>query len=191
MAAPITHIVLTAKVFGKFFKHQKKKDFFIGTCFPDIRYLKIINRDKTHYQNISINDFKNDSSFLVGVKFHSLLDEVREKYMVKNKAYTLCQQSAFAPQSLKLLEDEMLYSYLKDWRTYVISEANLKKWHTLMKQYFIKRPDRKTINSYIRQIGFSESVVRETHKNLRLMRQNPKIIKIINNLYNNFEQLIT
>jgi len=41
MAAPITHIALTEKIFDKFFKDKKRKDFFIGTLFPDIRYLKI------------------------------------------------------------------------------------------------------------------------------------------------------
>lgn len=49
MATPITHIVLTEKVFEKFFKDKTRKDFFIGTSFPDIKYLKVIDRDKSHF----------------------------------------------------------------------------------------------------------------------------------------------
>ena len=63
MAAPITHIALTEKIFDKFFKNKTRKDFFIGTSFPDIRYLKVIDRDKTHYDDLSVADLGNDASF--------------------------------------------------------------------------------------------------------------------------------
>lgn len=72
MAAPITHIVLADKVWAQFLSSFNKNDFFIGTSFPDIRYLKVINREKTHFKNQSINDIKSDDSIIAGIKFHSI-----------------------------------------------------------------------------------------------------------------------
>lgn len=162
MATPITHIVLTAKIFEIFFKNKRKKDFFIGTSFPDIRYLKVINRDKTHYNNLSITEIKNDESFLAGLKFHSILDQKRENYMIKNKIYSLCPKSKYITQSLKFLEDEILYKYIKDWTVYTkylneiledeknynINEKDLEKWHLLLQQYFQHKPNKDTIKDF-------------------------------------------
>ena len=119
MAAPITHIALTEKIFDKFFKDKIRKDFFIGTSFPDIRYLKVIDRDKTHYDGLSVSGLKNDESFSAGVKFHSILDHVREKYIVENDIYSLCPDSKYITQSLKILEDEIFYRHIKDWTVYI------------------------------------------------------------------------
>lgn len=119
MAAPITHIVLTEKIFDKFFKDKIRKDFFIGTSFPDIRYLKVIDRDKTHYNDLSVLDLGNDESFSAGVKFHSILDHAREKFIVENDTYSLCPKSKYITQSLKILEDEIFYQYTKDWGVYI------------------------------------------------------------------------
>jgi len=46
MAAYITHIVLTDKIFDKHFSNKNKAEFYIGTSFPDIRYLGVIKKRK-------------------------------------------------------------------------------------------------------------------------------------------------
>lgn len=204
MAAPITHIVLTQKVFDKFFKDKIRKDFFIGTSFPDIRYLKVIDRNKTHYNSLSIADLGNDESFSAGVKFHSILDHVREKFIVENNAYALCPESKYITQSLKILEDEIFYQHVKDWsmymdyfneilqveRDYGIAEKDLNKWHILLQQYFQEKPSNNSIRNFILNIGLSEEVADEIKQNIALMRTNKKIINIIENLYKNFENLL-
>ena len=119
MAAPITHIALTEKIFDKFLKDKLSQDFFIGTSFPDIRYLKVIDKDKTHYNNLSVSDLGNDDSFSAGVKFHSIIDHAREKYIVENDTYSLCPDSKYITQSLKILEDEVFYQHVKDWTIYI------------------------------------------------------------------------
>ena len=81
MAAPITHIVLTDKIFQNHFKDKNKADFYTGTVFPDIRYLGVIDRNKTHFKNLKISDVKKETSFWAGFKFHSFLDEAREKFL--------------------------------------------------------------------------------------------------------------
>lgn len=163
MAAPITHIILTEKVFNKLFKDKIRKDFFIGTSFPDIRYLKVIDRNKTHYHNLSLTDLENDTSFYAGVKFHSILDHTREKFMIENNMYSLCPQSQYITQSLKFLEDEILYPHIKDWamyrnylseilpieKEYKITEKALIKRHSLLQQYFQKQPNNNSVHNFV------------------------------------------
>ncbi len=95
MAAPITHIVLTQKIFDKYFRRLDHQLFFIGTLLPDIRYLGVIDRKETHYKNLSIKDLNGEKSFLAGLKFHSILDEVREKFIIENDIYSLCMDSKY------------------------------------------------------------------------------------------------
>ena len=45
MGTDITHIVLTEKIYDYLFRNKIKKDFFIGTLFPDIRYLEVIKKN--------------------------------------------------------------------------------------------------------------------------------------------------
>jgi hypothetical protein len=204
MAAPITHIALTEKIFDKFFKNEVRKDFFIGTLFPDIRYLKVIDRNKTHYNDLSVADLGNDESFSAGVKFHSILDHVREKFIVENDTYSLCPKSKYITQSLKILEDEIFYQHVVNWsiytnylneilqteRDYGVAEKDLKKWHSLLQQYFQSPPDEHAIMRFTRGVGFSEDAVQEINENIVIMRANKKIIEIIKNLYKNFDSLI-
>jgi len=205
MAAPITHIALTEKIFDKFFKGKIRKDFFIGTSFPDIRYLKVIDRDKTHHDNLSIANLGNDESFSAGVKFHSILDQVREKFIVENDTYLLCPESKYITQSLKILEDKIFYQHIKDWtvyaeylneilqveRDYGIAEKDLSRWHSLLQQYFQKQPDEQAVKNFTLSIGFTEEVAVEINENIAKMKANKKIINIIKNLYKNFNSLIT
>ncbi len=204
MATPITHIALTEKIFDKFFKDKERKDFFIGTLFPDIRYLKVIDRYKTHYRGISIADLKNDESFSAGVKFHSILDQARENFIVENDTYLLGPKSKYITQSLKILEDEIYYQHIANWSIYInylneilqsekdygITEKDLEKWHSLLQQYFQSPPDEHTIIEFTRGIGFSDEAAQEINENIVIMRANKKIIQIIKNLYKDFDSLI-
>lgn len=205
MAAPITHIVLTDKIFDKLFNKKVRKDFFIGTSFPDIRYLKVIDWDKTHYHDLFVDNLGNDESFLAGVKFHSILDSRREKFIVENGTYTLCPKSKYITQSLKLLEDELFYQHVPDWGVYIeymneilqaeksygVAEKDLKKWHTLLQQYFQQQPSKDSVRNFTLGIGFTDEVADEINDNIAIMKANKKIIDTIKGLYNNFDSLIT
>lgn len=77
MAAPITHIVLTKKIYKQHFSEKSFDEFIIGTSLPDIRYLKTVDRDKTHFPTSMLNEIKQEQSFTAGLKFHSIVDRVR------------------------------------------------------------------------------------------------------------------
>lgn len=204
MAAPITHIVLAKKYFDESLKDKTEKDFFIGTLFPDIRYLSVIDRKKTHIDGLIVTDIKKEDSFLVGFKFHSILDIAREKFIVASDIYSLCPESKYRVQSLKLLEDEIFYRYVKDWNKYInyyneildderdfrISEKDIRRWHSLLQRYFREQPNEHTIKDFALGIGFPEEGIREMNKNITIMRDNIKIVSILENLYKNFNSLL-
>jgi hypothetical protein len=204
MAAPITHIVLTAKVFDKYFLDKNKKDFFVGTCFPDIRNLKVIERDKTHFTGLTLADLKTDISFAVGLKFHSILDIAREKFIVDNKAYSFCPESKYITHSIKYLEDEYFYGKINNWSEYIgyldeilpeeiaigIAEKDIGRWHILQAEYFKIKPDNKILSEYMRNINFSDEAIDEILDNLEIMRGDKRIEDVLERLYDDFEKII-
>lgn len=136
MAAGITHIVLAEKIFAKYFCGSNKKEFLIGTIFPDIRYLGVIGREKTHFHDMTlVKAQKEKDSFLAGMKIHSLIDWLRVKFLrdklknpkfvkqfltFKNSSVVLKQiDDSKINSCLKLLEDEMFYPKSKNWSEYI------------------------------------------------------------------------
>jgi len=204
MAAAITHIVLTEKIFDKFFANKSKKEFFIGTCFPDIRKIASINRDKTHFTGLSVVDLKDEESFLAGVKFHSILELAREKFVLESGLYSLFPKSKYVVQALKILEDELFYDRVKSWDLYNnylndilaeekefgVAEPDLRKWHSLLQEYFKQEPTPETENIFLSSLGISESAVTEINENLSQMRGNKKIVEVLDELYNKFDRLV-
>lgn len=204
MAAPITHIVLTAKIFDKLFKDKNKKEFFIGSCFPDIRYLKVIEREKTHFNNLAVVDLKNNSAFDTGLKFHSILDIAREKFIVENSLYSLCPESKYITVSVKLLEDELHYKKITNWNNYVdylkeilTEEINIgvdindvQKWHNLLSNYFRTKPNTKSVTDFMHGVYYTDDDIQEIFENLKIIKADKKVVEILNNLYKKFDALI-
>jgi len=197
MVTVITHIVLAKKVFDKYFQDKDENNFFVGTLFPDIRYLSTIDRNKTHYNNLTFNDLKKDNSFLAGMKFHSILDTAREKFIVASGIYSLCPKSKYIIQSLKFLEDEIFYKYVDNWGEYIsylnnilpeekrfgVTEKDIKKWHLLLQEYFKEQPNEKTVTNALLSINHSNKVIDEINGNIVLMRVNKDIVNILEDMY--------
>lgn len=204
MAAPITHIVLASKVFDKYFANKDPKKFYVGTSFPDIRYLGVIDRKETHFYNLSINDVIKDDSFNAGLKFHSLVDEVREHYMVENKVYDMFDVPNNDPwirhSSLKVLEDHLLYEKVINWNNYVsyfnkilegellfgVSVDMLEKWHLIIKEYIRN----KKASEFLLSLGFDSERVYVFESLIDELKSNRQVYNTIFNLYNTFEDLL-
>ena len=204
MAAPITHIVLANKVFDEQFSGFSRKKFFIGTSFPDIRYLKVIKREETHFPDVSIEDVKAEESFRAGMRFHSLVDNLRERYMQSNGAYDLIQGSKYKAESLKLFEDELLYDEIRDWsevisfmnelvdeeRMFPVDEEDLVKWHKTLREYFSSKPSPSKRHHLGKVLGFTEEDVCEVERNIENMIVNDKLTRILVSVYGDFSRLL-
>lgn len=205
MAAPITHIVLTNKVFSKHFSNKNNSEFLIGTSFPDIRYLGVIERDKTHKINVTLKEVKQEkSSFKSGLLFHSLVDHIREKFMKENSIYDLLPESPFLSQAIKIHEDQILFEKVNNWqkiinyfdlilpeeRNYGINDDDLKKWHLLLQQYFKNKPTDSDINLFIANLGRPKEMSEEIVNLIKIIEKNREIKTLIENFYQSFDQLI-
>jgi hypothetical protein len=167
MAAPIAHIFCALFLLNSgAIEVNNKSDFIVGTSFPDIRYLGVINRAQTHEENITWSAVKNAStSFEQGRLLHSLLDEEREKFIVHYNLYDCVPDSRFRTQILKFYEDMLLYETINNWpeiadcfdtivseeRAYSIKENDLLLWHNLLKQYVSRNPGPYQIFLFLQQ----------------------------------------
>lgn len=204
MAAAITHIVLTDKIFDQKFSNLDKKIFVVGTIFPDIRYLVGIGRERTHPKVKGLNEIQKLTSFDAGVYFHQLVDTKREEYMLKNRAYDVVQKSEFIVESIKLLEEEVLYAKVSDWQKYAsffsdvldqeisygLKHADIEKWHTFISEYVKQKPNSKKRKSHLHRLKFFKKNIIKINYNVERMRNNKHLINIINNFYDDFEKII-
>lgn len=200
MAAPITHIVLTDKVFAKEFPMFSEEKFFIGTSFPDIRYLGVIERNKTHFTNPSLKCIKSENDVKAGMMFHSLVDEVREKFIEENKVYKIIPRNDISIQSLKLFEDEILYNKIENWNsiasyfdsilpeesTYTIKTEEIERWHNTLKLYFAQKPNIKSREILFKEMNFNDGQRMQIEENISDMRRNDGLANIIASFYDEF-----
>ena len=206
MANQITHIALAEKEYASLFSKFDKTGFYIGTVFPDIRYLGAIERDKTHDKKFLLSDIldSGNTAFQAGVKYHCLVDVVREKFMTEQDLYSLVPQSKYITQAVKCLEDEIFYPEVSDWGVYSdmlhrilpeetaygIPPDDVARWHQLLAEYFSKAPDDASRELLMMSIGFPKTVVDEINALVRQMRGSKPVIGVIKNFWDNFDELL-
>jgi len=203
MATPITHLVLTDKIFNRYFSDKDKAKFFVGTSFPDIRYLARIDRTITHLPHPTMAEMIASPDFESGLKFHTYLDNVREGLVVRKNLYSFLPTSQFISHAMKFVEDTILYSKISNWKpiiryfdklypeefSYGVSEATVTKWHAGLQNYFGQKPGDKSITEYFNIFGFSDEVLTEILKISLEINQNTKFTEYVEVLYNTFEDL--
>ncbi|KKT78257.1 MAG: hypothetical protein UW75_C0047G0007 [Parcubacteria group bacterium GW2011_GWF2_44_8] len=204
MAAPATHIVLADKIFDKYFHGKDKKVFYVGTSFPDIRYMGIIDREKTHFGNLTLRVLQSLSSFEAGLKSHSLVDRVREEFMKSRGVYSLVPESQFITQSLKFFEDKVLYEKRSDWNeitpffkdvtkdelSFGLKGSDIEKWHQFLQMYFTSGPNDQNIRTFVATIGKPNEMAVEIIRLTKSMEDNAQLRNIVEDFYENFEELV-
>ena len=204
MPSPITHIVLAEKVFDKHFSQKNKADFFVGTSLPDIRRFNNIDRDKTHFFGLKLEDIKKEDSFLAGFKFHSLTDEVHDRFFSYKDNPLFLEPVQIMATSLKALEDELLYDRLSNWlevasyfrRT--IKEENdlglgkedIATWHEALEAYLLETPSFKSRERFLKTMEFSDELADQIEAFVINMRKVPQIERTVMDFYNGFDDLI-
>ena len=204
MASPITHIALADKVFNKFFSDKNRKDFFIGTVFPDIRYLGCIKREETHLSKINLKDVQDEkNSFMAGFKFHSLVDIVNARFIYSGIFLNFYPQYYLA---IDFVEDELFYNKVNDWDkiinffkdilpeeknfNIIIKNTDLEKIHQIIQNNFCETPNNKNRYDLIRAINFPEDIISKILVATDELKKNKKAIEAVENFYNNFESLL-
>ncbi|MFZ3069303.1 MAG: hypothetical protein WA052_03205 [Microgenomates group bacterium] len=204
MAALATHIILADKVFEKYFRDKTKSDFYVGTSFPDIRYLGVIDREKTHFSDLDIYSIISLLPFEAGLKFHSLVDKVRENFMRSQNVYSLLPESPFITQALKFFEDEILYEERSNWDeiasyfgevkseelSFGIKTVDIEKWHGFLRTYFRTKPSDQNIRNFVLGASKSREMTEEIIRLTKMMRGNEHLKAIVLDFYSRFEDLV-
>jgi hypothetical protein len=149
-------------------EEKEKREFILGTLFPDIRYLKELSRRETHEPYPSLAKVRAAPTlFESGKIFHAWLDEIREFYLSHHQVY---DQLSFLPVNrrgvfLKFLEDEMVFSQ-REWKNQchyleemldeekeLASESAVKKWHFFLQNYLSASPSTTLSFFYLARIN--------------------------------------
>lgn len=157
-AGPITHVYLAEQwlIYSTPQTPQQHSSFIVGTLFPDIRYLGVLSRKQTHPVGLTFDDIiKSPTPFVAGARFHALIDEKREDYVVKNNIYQYIKSLGQGHDAtlLKLVEDEILFDRInrahvlqdlkeitEDEKAWNVPLKDLEEWHFILEQYFTMRP---------------------------------------------------
>ncbi len=208
MAGPITHIILALKMFTCGLLDSNTVDmklFLLGTSFPDIRYLGVIERTTTHSKNISWLDVVNEPSpFLAGLKFHALVDELRETFLEDHGMYNLIPKRPYLSQCMKFVEDGFLYHKINEWdsiitvfdtisseeKAFNIADADVKRWHTILKKYCAEQPQKNLIIHMIRTLSKVTYKLSDIEFLIAELEQESEFQKLIETFYDSFETLL-
>ncbi len=204
MAAPVTHIVLAEKAHARFFPNIPKREFMIGTSFPDIRYLVGLKRDVTHFPDASMRGVEGQSPFLAGVMFHSVVDNVREAYVRSRNSYDHVPASRYASQALKFFEDEVLYGRFDGWQGVIemlttipyaespfpVEKKGVDSWYASLRDYFAASPTADTQKAFIVRTDLTEAAANEIRRVIDGMRDSAELRGIIADFHDSFESLL-
>ncbi|PIO00465.1 hypothetical protein COT72_02055 [archaeon CG10_big_fil_rev_8_21_14_0_10_43_11] len=198
MAGPISHVVLAARVFDTYFSDKDKKEFFIATLLPDIRYLAGFKRDFTHKRSVDFKHIQAMDSFDAGLYFHSYVDILRIRIL--QSAYV--SQGVMTPRtysgSFKIAEDLILHSKILDWtpfihyldtvvageRAFGIRENILTQWHSATQDIFRTKHTAKTL----KRIGFSAQKIVRVQEQVAHINALPEVKKSVLAFYEHFAE---
>lgn len=204
MASPITHILLTDKIYNEQFGDCNKKEFILWTTLPDISNLdKNISRDGTHIKNVVLHTVHSLTNSLdKWIYFHSLVDRIRDEFYVSKWIYTPGWDEDFII-ALKLLEDQYLYHKIKNRNKYTeffedipykkikyIKKESLDKRYTMIKDEIITSPNNISRRDFQANLWLTEDYSNKINTIIQTIQQDEKILYLIDELYDTFWLLI-
>lgn len=203
MSAPISHIAFAEIILQRLPQELKTCDFYTGVCFPDIRYLGGIDKEKTHPHMSSFNDISDDSAFLAGVKCHAYLDQLRDRYLENSDVYESLTDLKLSKMGLKFVEDQLraksplrkdvahcLDSLLAEELRFGLSENKILHWHRLLKDYLCSSVNDYDVECFLQNLTISSDKRGKILDTLALTSQNRHIIDTFNNFYDQFDEMI-
>ncbi|MBI3954452.1 hypothetical protein HY333_00230 [Candidatus Collierbacteria bacterium] len=199
MASQITHVPYGKKVLDLYLRDQIKDErkYFIGTLFPDIRYLGVIDRASTHVNAPSNDELKNiEGDFQLGMYAHSLVDYERERVLEKMGIYSLVDKTKPLIYAMKFIEDEITFDLISDWDKYIVyldevleEEIELvpadsaRQWHGLLRSFF-QRPNWETVTNFALGLkGFTREVLEAVKVEEGKIRDDIKAMELIRGTY--------
>lgn len=202
MSAPLSHIIFAQK-FLKKINVKDLRDFYIGVCFPDVRYLGVIDREKTHQKIKSFDDFSNCTDFELGIKCHVLVDMIRGNYMKSMNLNSLTPDLKFTSMTLKFHEDQLLakktslkevtkylYTIMQGEHNFNIATKDIKRWHTIIQEYLTSKFDETAILNLTKNFISNEQIASEIKIILPKIEDSAEIKQILESFYDDFDSIL-
>ncbi|MFO1258500.1 MAG: hypothetical protein U1E78_08860 [Gammaproteobacteria bacterium] len=186
-----------------------RRDFIIGTLFPDIRYMGHVSRSQTHEKHVTLERIDKENNFFKkGMLFHAYVDEQHEKFTNKSKAYVNLPKDIKSSREIfiELISDEIIFdeawikplardinTVINDEKILGLTELDLYPWHMLLNAYFMDPPSEnlKRLNYLGRDLKFLKAKTVETwSKKLPEMKENAYYQKYTGDLINFFRAKI-
>lgn len=202
MAGEATHIILADRCIERHSTLFDRSQFLQGTVFPDIRYLGDLSRDETHDATVSLSDVVASSdAFVAGVRFHSVVDRVRNDFMKQSGIYDLCPPFLYDQQALKLCEDEILYDAYSDWNTvchyfdmledvprseFRVRADAVRAWYTALRGYIEKRPTDEARRALLSLEGYSTEAIILMNAYIEELKKNTTVTAIMQKFADTF-----
>lgn len=172
MAAQASHVVYADKALKTILKGRRvnEKEYFLGTLFPDIRYLVKIDRNLTHFNTITANDLsKARNDFELGMLVHSLVDVERDLLINNSGIYKKLPPQIGIYTFVKLIEEKYAYPVYREWGNITnylndilfyevnfVDKALVCQWHLILQKYFNKPPTKNSIFKFAEAINIEK-----------------------------------
>ena len=205
MPWPVTHLLISKKVFSKYFSHLDPEPFLIGTSFPDIRYPASINRGITHFKNLPLFEIQSADSFYAGLYFHCLVDHLWNIHLHQHNPVIFDQFPHNPPMihTMKVLQDVYLYDRMADWQSicrsfdrilpeelqFGVSDKMVRLWHNTLASYLRKPPEITDLEML--QVSLPADMVERITQYYRIYHDHPVLRRIMQGFYEQIEPLIT
>lgn len=204
MAGEVSHVVYAARVLARLGEAVRTPAYWAGTLFPNIRHLGIVSRQRTHAARISLETLVGASDFATGRRVHAWVDTTRSHFLTELNVKELLPWHPLVPHALALVEDAALYGHFDDWnlihralnKVYeeelaAVHEAgHVRRWHTILQDYFRQAPDYEQWLALSRELGLSESSADEINHIARQLQADPRTNAVIERTVRHFEYLL-
>jgi hypothetical protein len=138
------------------------------------------------------------------MKFHTLVDEVREKFVMSHNFYSYLPESDYTTQAVKFFEDGLLYDKLSDWSNSIASfdqlspdelkfgipETDAIRWHQILQAYFSEPDSRKRAQLFVEAVGKPATLADEIISLVDHLQTVGSAAEIASYLYEKFELLV-
>lgn len=202
-AGPITHAFLTDHYFRlvPVYSEEAKNAFRAGTLFSDVYLLGKTSKEETYFAGSTLQDVLSEPNpFFAGMKFHSLVDDLRENFVMEGNYEELLDHLPVTHKLvyLKFLEDQVIFSSVDkgQWklvanqisdeeRQFGLDEEALKRWHYLLDLSFSYEPSRLIFLAHLKGnglLGVSPEEIAEWNKTFEAASKEESVTTYVGNL---------
>lgn len=197
-------MVYAARVLARLGEAVRTPAYWAGTLFPNIHHLGIVSRRRTHDARVSLETVVGESDFATGQRVHAWVDTTRSYFLAELNVKELLPWHPLVPHALTMVEDAALYGHFDDWnlihralnKVYeeelaaVHETAHVRRWHTILQDYFHQPPQYESWLALSRNMGLSESSAEEINHVVRLLQADPRTNAVIERTVRHFEYLL-